>query len=289
MLDRLLSTLDATWRWITSLFTNPYFWRGIGIIALVVALTYVAVDRWLMPNYTRYGVSVEVPDVTEQPYEEAAEQLIQRDLRVQREPIQQFNPNVPRDEVVDQNPPAEMEVKPDRRIYLTVNEGEESMVEVPNLQGISIREAQNQLVSVGLQPGFTEPDTIPAPYPNTVTWQSPVPGDSVSEGTNVTLRYSQGLGDAYISVPDVRGMTVREARFALLNERLRAVVVDGDEDMSPGEDTVRVQGREPDTEVREGSEIRLFIDPETDDLDDDVDIDAPDLSTSADVGESDGG
>ena len=289
MLDRLLSTLDATWRWITSLFTNPYFWRGIGIIALVVALTYVAVDRWLMPNYTRYGVSVEVPDVTEQPYEEAAEQLIQRDLRVQREPIQQFNPNVPRDEVVDQNPPAEMEVKPDRRIYLTVNEGEESMVEVPNLQGISIREAQNQLVSVGLQPGFTEPDTIPAPYPNTVTWQSPVPGDSVSEGTNVTLRYSQGLGDAYISVPDVRGMTVREARFALLNERLRAVVVDGDEDMSPGEDTVRVQGREPDTEVREGSEIRLFIDPETDDLDDDVDIDAPDLSTSADVGGSDGG
>lgn len=289
MLDRLLSTLDATWRWIASLFTNPYFWRGIGIIALVVALTYVAVDRWLMPNYTRYGVSVEVPDVTEQPYEEAAEQLIQRDLRVQREPIQQFNPNVPRDEVVDQNPPAEMEVKPDRRIYLTVNEGEESMVEVPNLQGISIREAQNQLVSVGLQPGLTEPDTIPAPYPNTVTWQSPVPGDSVSEGTNVTLRYSQGLGDAYISVPDVRGMTVREARFALLNERLRAVVADADEDMSPGEDTVRVQGREPDTEVREGSEIRLFIDPETDDLDDDVDIDAPDLSTSADVGGSDGG
>ena len=282
MIDRLLASLTATWRWLVTLCTNPYFWSGLGVVVLVVGLSYLAVDRWLMPNYTRHGVSVEVPDVTEEPYEEAATRLSDSNLRVEREPAQQYNPNVSQDEVLDQNPPAGMTVKPDRRIYLTVNEGRESMVEVPALEGVSIREAQNQLLSMGLQPGFTEADTIPAPYPNTVTWQVPVPGDSVAEGTSVTLRYSQGLGSEYATVPDVRGMTVRQARHVLLNDKLRAVVVDADDDLHPAEDTVRAQGRDPDEEVREGSEIRLFIETEEDELDDGIDEEMPDLSTASD-------
>ena len=143
------------------------------------------------------------------------------------------------------------------------------MVNVPDLvgRGISVRDAKNQLSSLGLEPGRVAPDSIPSPYPNTITRQDPEPGDSLEEGETVDLWYSTGLGTDTVQVPNVVGQTVQRAQSLLLRRRLRSVVVDPRRAEAPTDalqaDTstsrfVKRQGRAPDTEVRAGMEIRLF-------------------------------
>lgn len=247
-----------------SLFTNKFFWQGLGVLLVIAVAVYLLIDAVLMPRYTRHDVSVTVPRVVDRPFEEASQLLTSQDLRVERQRARQFNPNVPRGEVIDQQPPANSLVKPGRRIYLTINEGQTPMVAVPDLSGISVREAQNQLLAIGLKTGRIEADTIPAPYENTITKQSPAPGDSLREGSSVHLWYSQGLGNEYATVPDVTDMRVAEARRVLLEHKLRSVVVDAEEGVDLDRERVRRQSRSPGDEVREGSEIRLFVQGDAD-------------------------
>lgn len=263
--DRLLDSTRGFRRWSQSLLTNRYFWQGLGLLFAIAFAGYLLMDKIVMPSYTRHGVSVTVPGVTERSFEEATQILQRRDLEVERQRARQYNPNVPRGEVLDQQPPADALVKPGRRIYLTVNEGQTPMVQIPDLDGTSIREAKNQLMTLGLRPGEIQPDPVPAPYPNTITKQSPAPGDSVREGASVDLWYSQGLSDQMATVPDVRNMRVPEAEQALLDQNLRSVVVDTTQDADLSEVRVRSQSRAPDSEVRAGTEVRLFVqgEPET--------------------------
>lgn len=242
-----------------SLLTNRFFWQGLGGLLAVALIAYLLIDRMAMPAYTRHDAAVAVPEVVDRPFEEASQILQRRSLQVERQRAQQYNPSVPRGEVLDQQPPASALVKPGRRVYLTVNAGQTPMVLMPNLEGASIREAKNRLMALGLQTGRVRPDPVPAPYPNTITKQSPTPGDSVQEGASVNLWYSQGLGSEETAVPDVRGMQVPSAQRTLLNQNLRSVVVDTTQDADLSRVRVRAQSRAPGTAVREGIEIRLFV------------------------------
>jgi beta-lactam-binding protein with PASTA domain len=201
----------------------------------------------------------------------------QRNLTVKRQ-VGRYNPNVPRETVIDQNPPPNSDVKPGRRVYLTVNAGDVPMVSVPDLDGISVREAKNRISSLGLKAGTIEPDSLPSPYPNTITRQNPEPGDSLKKGEAVDLWFSTGLGQDTVRVPGVIGRTTEEARRRLHQRKLRAVVVDarpsgteGGEssseasqptDISSVQQFVRRQSRARNAKVRAGTEIRLFTTPD---------------------------
>ena len=248
------SVFRRPWQYLRALSVNVYFWGGIGVLAAVGLLVYLVFNAWIMPSYTRYEVSVLVPDVSEYTYEQAAQMLLSNNLNVERE-VQRFNPDLPRDVVVDQNPNAGASVKPGRRVYLTVNSGTTPTVRVPRVDGFSLREAQNRMISAGLKVGETRPDSIPSPHRNTVTRQRPGAGTSLPLGSNVTLWYSTGLGEQYVLVPDVSGMRVDEARRVLLGQRLRSVVIGG----RGAEEIVNKQSPEAGTQVREGHEVRLYV------------------------------
>lgn len=265
---RLLRPIKAAFDWLRTLFRNSYFWGGLGGLLLLSIAVYFLVDAVIMPSYTRHGVSVRVPDVENRSFEKAKKLVTGRDLKVKRE-VGPYNPNVRQEAVVDQKPLPDSYVKPGRRVYLTVNAGEVPMVDAPDLNGISVREAKNRVSSLGLEVGTVEPDSIPAPYPNTITRQKPEPGDSLKKGGIVDLRYSTGLGTDTVQVPSVVGRTVEEAQRRLLRRKLRSVVVDSrtsgsTRDTPQSADTsatrrfVQRQGRAPDTRLRAGTEIRLF-------------------------------
>lgn len=259
------------------LLKNEYFWGGLVVLLVVAGLVYYAFNSVIMPSYTRYDVTVTVPDVHDQPFEQAAHTLRQHDLEVERVTTRNYNPDVPRNTVLDQTPPENTQVKPGRRVYLTVNSGSTPMVQIPNVAGMSLREGINRVRTVGLSVEDTRPDSIPSPYPNTITRQEPAAGDSLREGSNVTLWYSTGLGDEYVEVPDVTGLPVDEAQERLNERKLRSIVVESgpsDEDADQGEedltsglepaatDTVARQSRDPGTSVRAGFEVRLYLDGE---------------------------
>lgn len=275
-------SFKAALDWLRTLFQNPYFWGGLGGLLVLCATMYFLVDAVIMPSYTRHGVAVRVPDVKNRSFEEAQRLVQNRSLKAKRQ-VGHYNPNIERETVLDQNPPPNSDVKPGRRVYLTVNAGEVSMVNVPDLNGLSIREAKNRVASFGLNVGSTKPDSIPSPYPNTVTGQHPEPGDSLKRGGTVDLWYSTGLGTDSVEVPNVVGQTAKQAQSFLIRQKLRSVIVDPRTSKSTPEtpqsrDTaatpqfVRRQGRLPNTKVRTGTEIRLFT------TDDSTQIPDPDTS-----------
>lgn len=282
--------LDRSWAYLRSLLTNVYFLSGLAVLILLGLGLYFVVNTLIMPSYTRHDVAVTVPDVRDRPFEEAQQTLAHYNLQAERD-VQRFNPNLPRDVVVDQNPPAASQVKPGRRVYLTVNSGRTPMVILPNVLDLSLREASYRLQALGLTVQDVRPDSIPSPHRNTVTRQDPVPGDSLAKGSSVTLWYSTGLGDRYVEVPDVVGLQVDDARRQLLQQQLRSVVVDapnrssGDAEEEQGPDAldqaepdsnvvVVRQSQDPGTRVREGFEIRLFVAEESADS---LEVDLPGL------------
>jgi beta-lactam-binding protein with PASTA domain len=262
--------------WFGALLRNPYFWGGLVVLVGLGVGAYLAFDRYLMPLYTRHDASVQVPDVTSMPVEEAEATLDARDLTAQRQQGR-YNPNVPRGTVVDQTPLPGRDVKPGRRVYLTVNSGEVPYVQVPDVGGLSVREAQNQLRSRNLGVGSTQPDTAAAPYPNTIVRQDPRPGDSLRAGEPVDLWFSPGLSPERVTVPRVTGLTVAAARDSLRRQRLRFVVVreraaaqeggaardDDLADEAVAKARVQRQGRPPGSRVQAGTEIRLFVAPDS--------------------------
>lgn len=254
MADRFTAAV----RYVRHLLANPFFWGGIATLLIVGVVLYVALNFFIMPSVTRHDAYVSVPDVRNYGYADAERELRQAGLEVEQV-NQRYSPSAPRDAVVDQNPDPDARVKPGRRVYLTVNSGEQAMVRVPRLEDLSVREATSRLASLGLRAGELRPDSIPSPYPNTITRQSPAPGDSLPEGGTVRLWYSTGLGTSYVTMPDVTGLPLHEAERILLDARLRFVVIGAEEIDDASDELVQRQSREAGTRVREGFEIRLFV------------------------------
>jgi beta-lactam-binding protein with PASTA domain len=262
--ENFFSKLEPVFAWLRVLVRNGYFWAGIGGILCLGLGVYFLVDAVIMPSYTRHGVAVQVPKVEKKPFEKAARRVKKQNLQVKRQ-VGRYNPRVGQNVVVDQNPPPNAKVKPGRRVYLTVNAGKAPVVDLPDLNGISIREAKNRVSSLGLKVGTVEPDSIPSPYRGTVTRQRPKPSDSLKKGGTVDLWYSTGMGTDTVQVPDVVGHSVKAARAFLLRHKLRTIILGRNESSSVPADTsaprwfVRKQGRVPDTPVQAGTEIRLFV------------------------------
>jgi beta-lactam-binding protein with PASTA domain len=246
---------------LLGLVRNRYFWMGIAAMAVIGLIAYAVVDDLIMPRVTRHGVAVIVPDVMSLPFDEAANELDAVSLLSERITVRR--PNVPRDVVIDQRPPGGTAVKPGRRVYVTINSGDTSTVAIPKVIGLSLREAQSRMVVLGLVVPQVRPDSIPSSHANTVTRQRPAAGSRAPHGTEVTLWYSTGLGETYMSVPDVVGLSADTAREQLLRMRLRSVVLGLDE--VTGEPIVLDQSPAPGTQVREGFEVRLRVAPGTSD------------------------
>jgi eukaryotic-like serine/threonine-protein kinase len=265
------SFLGRTLAWLKRLGRNPYFWSGFGGLVVIVVGLYFLFNAIIMPSYTRHDESLSVPNVLDRSYEDAREVLEARGLAVERQ-VGRYNPRVPQNQVVDQNPPPNAPVKPGRRVYLTVNSGTAPVVSVPDLSGTSLREARNRLTSLGLEVGRERVDSIPSPYARTVTRQRPAAGDSLKKGATVDIWYSRGLGEERVAVPDVRGVRVSVAEDLLLRRKLRSVVINANasaDDTHPGDKNeakrlwVRDQGLQPGSTVRSGTEVRLFATPDS--------------------------
>lgn len=203
---------------IKDLLTDKRLYIGFVLLILSGVLLLFLFDRVIMPAYTKYNQGVTVPDVTRVSYEDAILSLRQAGLRyeiIDRRSNEAFPPNF----VLDQAPRGNRLVKPNRKVYLTVNAAETPMVTVPNLQNISLRNAQIQLQSHGLEPGFVE--YVSSRFPNIVMEQSIPAGQSVRRGTPVNLVVSDGLGMNRVPVPDIIGKRLAVAQREIRQSGLR--------------------------------------------------------------------
>lgn len=123
-------------------------------------------------------------------------------------------------------------------------------VDVPDVRGMSLVEAQRRLTAAGLLPVVVATrysNTVPV---NSVIDESPTPGTPVKAGRRVELTVSSGPDWVPGGVPDVAGQAARQAELNLENAGLRWVEVHRYDDRVPRDHVV-------DTEPPAGSSVTV--------------------------------
>lgn len=102
---------------------------------------------------TEHGKEIQVPDVTMLTIEEAAPKLEELDLNYVILDTLDFNPQFPPYAILEQEPKGGDFVKSGRKIYVKLNPAAFGLVKVPNLEFITFRQAEPNLVALGLKIG----------------------------------------------------------------------------------------------------------------------------------------
>jgi serine/threonine-protein kinase len=126
---------------------------------------------------------VEVPDVTGLSRDSAEDLLVKAGLEVA---VEEQESEEPEDDVISQNPAAGTEVDRGTTVTITVSTGIEK-VSVPNVVGLSRRDAIDQLRSVGLTATPREVDVSDPTQDGQVIDQRPAAGIEIEKGKSVVI------------------------------------------------------------------------------------------------------
>ncbi|MDI3281406.1 MAG: Stk1 family PASTA domain-containing Ser/Thr kinase, partial [Bacillota bacterium] len=202
---------------------------------------------------------VRVPNVVGKSLAEAQAILAARQLRGEVA-ARVYDSTVPVDFIVSQDPPPNRLVKVNRTVRLTVSRGPELVI-VPDLTGLTLREAELALNEVGLTLGQQEafPDAgLPA---GRIVRQNPPPLSRLEKGLAVDVTVSTGTEEGTISVPDVTGRPFSEAANSLKGAGLVVgqVVEEARPGLSAAPNVVLSQNPPPGTLVLPGSSVDLVV------------------------------
>ena len=204
--------------YLKKLLTNKKIYAYAGVLIVAGGLFLLLMDSVIMPAYTNYDEGVTVPDVSRRSLVEAVSLLGYYGLRSEVAE-RRSNSAFPANYVIDQTPSAAEIVKPNRKIYLTVNTIRTPTVEVPKLVNLSLRNAKLQLQNYGLMVGTISYES--SRFKNSVLRQSIEPGKVVEKGTAIDLAISDGLGNKMVKVPKIIGLRLAEAQQILRDAGLR--------------------------------------------------------------------
>jgi serine/threonine-protein kinase len=192
---------------------------------------------------------VALPAVAGKPEAEAVALLEQAGFVVA--PKRQFDEVVPKDIVIDTDPPGAVGKAPrESTVTLIVSDGP-APVPVPDVAGKSYDEAAQILAGAKLQAvqgeGFS--DTV---APGVVIGTDPAAGQAAARDSQVTVIVSKG--PELVAVPNLVTMTVEQASAKLAEVGLKPDV----KDYAPG-GRVRAQDPAPGTQVKKGAKVTLFL------------------------------
>lgn len=197
------------------------------LLPIIVALLFVVVGFLWMNNWTRHNEKVRVPDLKGMNIEEAKAALTKRGLTA--EVIDSvYNDEVPKSSVVDQEPDADAEVKPERRIYLTMNASQPKMLNMPALVNLSKRQAISVLDILGIKVKEMQyrPDAcVDCVIDQLYKGRHIAADERIRRGESVTLVLGSGESGERVTVQDVRGLTLAELGAVLNMASLNIGVV----------------------------------------------------------------
>jgi eukaryotic-like serine/threonine-protein kinase len=192
--------------------------RGAGgwIVLTLVAIAALAALAYGLSTYfgTEETPKVAVPRVVGDPVQTATAKLAQAKLVA--DPVRQPSDTVPADTVISQNPTDGTEVSPNSSVRLFVSSGP-SAVTVPDLKGLTVQEAQNQLSDQGLSVGTVTEVDDPDTEAGKIIDSNPGTGASVSPDTKINVR----IGTGKVAVPNVVGKSQSEAQTIIAAANLQ--------------------------------------------------------------------
>ncbi len=197
------------------------FWKetfgGFVLKNVLVAVGIIVALSWIvlicMDFYTHHGEAEVIPDLRGSYVEEAEVILAKKGLYPQV-----IDSVYVRDKklgtIIDQIPAPNSTVKSNRPIYLIINSRKVKEVTLPEISDVSYRQADAMLQSLGLSVASVE--YAPSEYKDLVTevkyhGRIILPGTRVPEGSALVLVVGNGLGEASVVVPLLKGKGYDEA------------------------------------------------------------------------------
>ena len=172
-------------------------------------------------TYTRHNESVTVPDLRGMSIDEAVKKLQAADFEYDLDSVYQVDarPGL----VIEQDPDPETKVKKNRTLYLTIITRVAPEVVFPDLIEKTFVEARAVLNSYGIKLGDTTyiPDiakdvVLDVKFGN----ERLNAGRPIPKGSTIDLVLGDGRGDSEVQVPDLMGLTLEQAKFALQGNSL---------------------------------------------------------------------
>lgn len=253
MKDKLQSSKSATKFVVTNI-----------VIAVVIAVVlFVIVVLWLN-KYTLHGKEITIPQVTGMTQEEA--EIVLRGSGLYMVVVDStYSDKAPLGTVVEQTPPALSHAKPDRPVYVVMNARTKQLIPLPELHDVSYRQAEATLRSIGLQVAKVVYE--PSLYPDNVLdvragGLSLSEGMRLPEGSGVTLVVGRRQGNSTVIVPSLLGMSLPQARTALLQIGLTIGAYTYDVEPTPENLDKYIIYRQSPTEgatLQEGSTVNIQL------------------------------
>ena len=201
--------------------------------------------------------TVDVPNVVGKQLSVATRLLEERHLRVSSSEV--TNSDVPAGQVISQSPEPGESVKEQRLVHLVVSKGAGDIT-IPDLQGMSFDQAREKLKSLGLSIGKVTYVSDTSKDDGVVISQGLQAGGKASKGATVDITVNQTKSST-IEIPNVVGMTIKEAKEALGNLGLSISKISGS-----NEDTAIVTdvSPAPGSSVKRDESVSLVGEAKTD-------------------------
>jgi len=228
------------------------------LIYLLSFLVFVLLmDNVVMPWYVNLGEEIEMPDIVEMNVNEAKNLLDQQGFNViVADSV--FDAFYSEGMVVEQLPLANSTVKVGRNVYLTVSIGEKPIV-MPNLFGISSREAELRLNAMGLKLKTVYYSWTNLYPEEAVIAQSFPSGQRVNKNTEITITVSLGEKPSEQKMPNLVGKSLSSAREQLKQFGVSIRDIEYEKNSSYLPQTVLKQSLSAGNLIAEGTEVDLTV------------------------------
>lgn len=235
------------------IFKRLAVWAGI--FAIFIIISAFILDVLIMPAYVDSEEKT-VPNVVGIEKSKAEKILNDSTLQVVIEATR-YDEKIPKDHVIYQKPEAGNIVKENRRIHLFISAGN-PLTQMPNLFNKTVRDAEISLSRLGYKISNIEKLTSDEPI-NTILEQSPDAGSKLEKNSKISVKVSTGPSLAKVRVPDLYGLSLREATIILESNSLVVgnIKYESSGDLLPN--TVITQLPSKNNLVSVGESVDLFV------------------------------
>ncbi len=237
---------------------SKFFLKNL-LYAILIAAGLIFIVFLSLRIYTHHGQKIPVPDFRGLTKKEVYKKAEQKKLNI--EFIDSvYNNDMPKGTVIEQNPEPDFNVKKGRRIFITLNAFNPEKVKMPNVVGVSHRQAKAVLKNVGLEIGklIHVPDiAVNNVLKQRFNGKEIEQGELIPKGSKVDLVLGKGLSNEKTTIPDLHEYTLMEAKDRLLRAALNVGAIIYDTSVVEAVDTTQAKVWRQYPVYKENKQIRL--------------------------------
>lgn len=254
---------DLTQKQVSKKKKNDYILKKkkgknrFNLLLIVLIIIVAAIGTLKFMSAITHHEEVIVPSVVDLKVDNARSILNQEGLKI--DVVEEvFNDEVEAEHIISQNPESGSTVREGRVVTVVVSKGTEKIT-VPDLSNKTVDDAKLILKKKELEIGEISNEYDESVPEGKVCSQSPGSEEKVEKNTKIDITVSMGPKPIMVTVPDLRGQTLDEAKIALQNIGLTIGSVSDSESNFVEKGQIISQSLEPGTETQQGTSVTIVI------------------------------